>query len=65
MRDHTSDSADDSQIDTDEADVTPMDFIRPMRLGAAYSPQARQRIEYLQELRRLRSQIGDDALDDF
>jgi hypothetical protein len=30
-----------------------------------YSPQARQRIEYLQELRRLRAQIGDDAIDTF
>jgi hypothetical protein len=40
--------------------------LRAGRSGAGgYSPQARQRIEYLMELRRLRSQAGDDAIDAF
>jgi hypothetical protein len=39
--------------------------LRAGRGGAGYSPQARQRIEYLLELRRLRSQAGDDAIDAF
>lgn len=39
---------------------------RSARLGASiYSAQARQRIEYLQELKRLRRLVGDDALEDF
>jgi len=33
--------------------------------AGGYSPQARQRIEYLQELRRLRAQIGDDGIETF
>jgi hypothetical protein len=52
------------------------DEVRPLeeRLAAlrttrgsagGYSPQARQRIEYLQELRRLRAQIDDDGFDEF
>jgi hypothetical protein len=39
--------------------------LRAGRSGAGYSPQARQRIEYLMELRRLRSLAGDDAIDAF
>jgi hypothetical protein len=33
--------------------------------AGGYSPEARQRIEYLQELRRLRAQIDDDGFDEF
>jgi hypothetical protein len=39
--------------------------LRAQRGGGGYSPQARQRIEYLLELRRLRAQAGDDAIDTF
>lgn len=39
--------------------------LRTPRNAAGYSAAARQRIEYLQELRRLRSQVGDDRLDTF
>jgi len=42
-----------------------LNALRAGRSGAGYSPQARQRIEYLMELRRLRSQAGDDAIDAF
>jgi hypothetical protein len=59
---------DDSQTGEDE--ITPLverlSMLRSSRGSAGgYSPEARQRIEYLQELRRLRSQIGDDGIDTF
>ncbi|KAA6186875.1 hypothetical protein F2Q65_02965 [Thiohalocapsa marina] len=37
--------------------------LRSARGAGGYSAQARQRIEYLQELRRLRAQIGDDGFE--
>lgn len=49
----------------DSGDDTPLELERARSASAIYSAQARQRIEYLQELRRLRSLVGDDALDDF
>lgn len=59
-----------SEINTDldfddGGDDTPLELERPRSSSALYSAQARQRIEYLQELRRLRSLVGDDGLDDF
>lgn len=39
--------------------------LRGHRQGSTYSAQARARIEYLQELRRLRSQVGDEGIDAF
>lgn len=55
--------------DAADADVTTteerLQALRSPRNAAGYSPQARQRIEYLQELRRLRSLVGDDRLDTF
>jgi hypothetical protein len=65
-------SYDDDAVETNDEvldDETPvieerLSSLRATR-GSGYSPQARQRIEYLLELRRLRSQIGDDAIDTF
>jgi hypothetical protein len=60
-------SPDDGEAAIDEGGP-PIDerlSLRSSRVVGGYSPQARQRIEYLQELRRLRSQIGDDAIDTF
>ncbi|MCF7985437.1 MAG: hypothetical protein K9L70_13620 [Thiohalocapsa sp.] len=63
-------SYDDNDAVTEVADddVEPIEdttSVRSPRVGAGYSPQARQRIEYLQELKRLRSQAGDDAIEQF
>lgn len=62
---------DDTATETIEAadDISPLEerliALRTPRHTAGYSAAARQRIEYLQELRRLRSQVGDDRLDTF
>jgi hypothetical protein len=58
----TSDGVLDDEAPTIEERLT---SLRAQRGGAGYSPQARQRIEYLLELRRLRAQAGDDAIDTF
>jgi hypothetical protein len=66
--DATPDDAHDG-IGTDD-EVRPLEerlsALRTTRGSAGgFSPQARQRIEYLQELRRLRAQIDDDGFDEF
>lgn len=58
--DSAGDSSDDDAESNDE-----LPGLRATRGGAGYSPQARQRIEYLHELKRLRSQVGDDGIDQF
>lgn len=64
MRYEENDSATDSS-DDDTEPTEELPGLRPTRGGAGYSPQARQRIEYLHELKRLRSQAGDDGIDQF
>lgn len=61
---------DDIEADEDEDETAPLEerlnTLRSIRNSSGgYSPQARQRIEYLQELRRLRAQVGDDAIETF
>jgi hypothetical protein len=66
-------SYDDNAVETADGaldDDTPvieerLTSLRAQRGSAGYSPQARQRIEYLLELRRLRALAGDDAIDTF
>ena len=66
------DSTRDDAIDFDDGDGDglPMgveerlNSLRTQR-GSSYSARARQRIEYLQELKTLRARAGDDALDTF
>ncbi|TVQ87664.1 MAG: hypothetical protein EA400_10840 [Chromatiaceae bacterium] len=57
------------EVDGGDDEVLPLEerltALRSHRNASGYSPQARARIEYLQELRRLRSQVGDDGLDAF
>ena len=53
----------DDEVPAIEERLTALRSNRPSAGG--YSPQARQRIEYLQELRRLRAEIGDDGIETF
>lgn len=66
--DATSDDAFDSAGNDEE--VRPLEerlaaLRTPRGSAGGFSPQARQRIEYLQELRRLRAQIDDEGFDEF
>jgi hypothetical protein len=69
MKYETDDTPDDD-APTGDDEITPLEerltMLRASRgSSGGYSPEARQRIEYLQELRRLRAQIGDDGIDMF
>ncbi|MGB5735970.1 MAG: hypothetical protein WBM40_16155 [Thiohalocapsa sp.] len=69
MKCATDDTPDDDNATSDD-EITPLEerlsMLRSSRGSVGgYSPEARQRIEYLQELRRLRAQIGDDGVDTF
>jgi hypothetical protein len=63
------DDTDTTTIDTSDEEIAPLEerlnALRTPRHAAGYSAAARARIEYLQELRRLRSLVGDDRLDTF
>jgi hypothetical protein len=57
----------DDDFEIEDSEIIPIeDRLNSLRsTRGSYSPQARKRIEYLQELRRLRAMVGDDAIDTF